>query len=81
MDGVHDEVIARAVEQLVCADLGVECWPVEKAAHVCWMEMLKNERISLPTGSWLEDRIRQAMEGREARKMADAVISLLRENP
>lgn len=75
--GVSDEILARAVEQLVCADLGVECWPVEKAAMICWMEMLKNERVSLPGGSWLEDRIREAMAGKQARKEADAVLALL----
>jgi hypothetical protein len=74
--GVGDEIVARAVEQLVCRELGVDCGPVSKWAHVCWMETLKNERISLPTGDWLETRINEAMTGREANKLAAAVLAL-----
>jgi len=76
-DGVTDEIMARAVEQLVCADLGYDCGSVEKWAMVCWMEMLKNERISLPGGSWLEDRIRDAMKRTPARELADKVLGLI----
>jgi hypothetical protein len=60
--GVFDEISARAVEQLVCADLGVECWTIEKAATTCWFETLKNEGISLPSPQWIADCVRERMK-------------------
>lgn len=74
--GVSDEILARAVEQLVCQRLGVDCGSVKKWAMVCWMEMLKNERISLPMDGWLEETITTRMKSRDAARMADAVIGL-----
>jgi hypothetical protein len=74
--GIRSEVLARAVEQLVCGSLGVDCGPVEHWAAVCWMEMFKNERISLPEGDWLESRIRSAIGNPKSRAMADRVLAL-----
>jgi hypothetical protein len=74
--GVRCEILARAVEQLVCADLGIDCGTVERWALVCWMEMIKNEGISLPTGDWLANNIRAAMETPEARDLAYRVLAL-----
>lgn len=74
--GVSSEILARAVEQLVCRDLGVDCGSIEKWAAVCWMEMLKNEGIVLPTGDWLPDAVKQAMRHDRARRYADAVLAL-----
>lgn len=74
--GVRSELLARAVEQLVCAELGIDCGPIEKWAHVCWMEMLKNERIELPMGDWMEKGIRAAMGSLEARRMVARVLAL-----
>lgn len=76
MLGVREEILARAVEQLVCADLGVDCGPVEKWAWVCWQEMLKNERVQLPVGDWLEKQIRETMLSNRAREMTERVKSL-----
>lgn len=76
-EGVADEILARAVEQIVCADLGVECGSIEKWAMVCWMEMLKNERISLPTDGWLVESITSAIKSKRARAMADRILSLV----
>jgi len=77
-NGLADEILARAVEQLVSADVGYDCDTVEHWAMVCWMEMLKNERISLPIGDWLEKAIRSCMESSEARKWADQVLALIK---
>jgi hypothetical protein len=74
--GVADEIEARAVEQLVCRGLGVDCGTVDHWAHVCWMETLKNERISLPAGDWLADHIRSAMQRKATQKMVEKVIAL-----
>ena len=74
--GVSSEILARAVEQLVCRDLGVDCGSIEQRAAVCWMEMFKNEGIALPTGDWLPDAIKQAMRNDRARRYADMVLAL-----
>lgn len=79
--GVADEITARAVEQLVCARLGVDCGTVERWADVCWLETLKNERISLPTGSWLADQIRTRMASDGAKRMTERVLVALCESP
>jgi hypothetical protein len=76
MPGIREEILARAVEQLVCVKLGVDCGTVSRWALVCWMEMLKNERVSLPTGDWLEAQIRDAMGTALAEDMAKAVLRL-----
>lgn len=74
-EAVASEIMARAVEQLVSARVGYDCGPVEKWALVCWMEMLKNEKIALPTDGWLEGAIRLAMERQTTKKMADRIIA------
>lgn len=74
--GVSDEILARAVEQLVSADVGYDCGGVSAWAQTCWMEMLKNEGISLPAGDWLEKAIRKRMESPAAREWADRVLEL-----
>jgi hypothetical protein len=73
---VRHEILARAVEQLVCAKLGVDCGTVEHWAFVCWMEMLKNERVSLPSGDWLATQIYEAMKTEEAQALATRVLAL-----
>lgn len=75
-EGVADEILARAVEQLVSADLGYDCGSVFTWAMVCYVEMIKNERISLPGGDWLEKAIRSCMASKIARKWADRVIAI-----
>jgi hypothetical protein len=74
--GVHDEIDARAVEQVVCQRLGVDCGPVEKWADICWMEMLKNERISLPMGDWLANQIRTRMSATKVLGLAVRVMEI-----
>jgi hypothetical protein len=71
------EILARAVEAIVCKRLGIK-YPVKKWAFMCWMEMLKNERISLPAGPWLENAIRNAMTTKRTARFADRVLGLVR---
>lgn len=73
--GLSDEILARAVEQLVCADLGVECGSVEKWAGVCFMELIKNERLNVPF-EFLKNAITERMEHATAREWADKVLGL-----
>ena len=80
-EGVRDEILARAVEQLVSADLGYDCGTVEHWATVCWMETIRNEGISLPVGDWLEKAIRSCMASKEARRWADRVLALAPATP
>lgn len=75
-DGVASEILARAVEQLVSARVGYDCGSVEKWAMTCWMEMLKNEGIALPTDGWLVESIEFAMKSEKAKEMADQIIAL-----
>ena len=76
MPGVREEILARAVEQLVCSALGFDCGTVEKWAMVCWMEMIKNEGVSLPTGGWLADSIRSEMTGKRAAELTKRILEL-----
>lgn len=76
VSGIRSELLARAVEQLVCAEFAIDCGTVEKWAHVCWMEMLKNERIELPTNGWIETQVRAAMTSLDARRMVQRLLSM-----
>ena len=78
--GVADEIAARAVEALICQRLGIE-YDLKKWTMVCWMEQLKNERISLPTGSWLEDRIREQMGKPATARLVEKVLALQVKRP
>lgn len=73
--GVASEITARAVEALVCADLGIP-HDLEKWGFVCVMEMMKNERIALPSLAWLIDGVRTRMKTKAARELADRVLAL-----
>lgn len=73
---VFAEVRARAVEQIVCTDLGVDCGTVERWAHVTFLETLKNMQILLPSAEWFVDCVKRDMERTGARLAADAVLAL-----
>lgn len=75
-EGVGEEILARAVEQLVCSDLEVDIGGITNWAMTCWMEMIKNERIALPSLEWLVDAIKERMLSKTARAMADRVLAL-----
>jgi len=71
--GVRDEITARAVEALVCAELGIE-YDLEKWAMTCWMEMLKNEQISLPAGDFLPNAIKARMGTTHAKNLMHEIL-------
>lgn len=78
--GVADEIKARAVEALICQRLGID-YDLPKWAMVCWMEQLKNERVALPSGSWLEDRIREQMGKPLVARFVEKVLALEPKRP
>lgn len=70
------EIQARAVEQLVCADLGVDPGTVEQWAEITWWETIKNMKINLPSVEWIAERVRNHMSDKRVRRLADQVILL-----
>lgn len=77
-DKVADEITARAVEMAVCGRFGV-AYDLKHWAFVAWIEMLKNEKISLPTDGWLATAIRERLKSRRTQEMVDRVCALARE--
>lgn len=69
------EVMARAVEQIVCADFGVDCGTVERWAFVACTEALKSG-VAFPGVTWFADAVRGVMTTETARAAADSVIAL-----
>lgn len=63
-DRLREEFIARAVEQLVCQRLGVECDTVEHYAFVTCMEALKCG-LDIGKPSVVADGVRRAMADAE----------------
>ncbi len=71
------EIRARAVEQMVCASLGVDPGgDIEHWAFVAIMEAAKNARIGLPGLPWFADCVRTHMKTEECKRLRDAVIAL-----
>jgi hypothetical protein len=74
---VRFELQARAVEQIVCKELGVGCYPLVEAADIMAMELIVNMRIRLTNDP---QEIATAIEGwmgsRHVRRIADYVIAL-----
>lgn len=69
------EVMARAVEQLVCADLGVPCDSVEDYAAIAVLEAA-GAGLDLGSANDFAALVRHAMGTRVARRAADAVTAL-----
>lgn len=69
------EVMARAVEQIVCADMGVDCGPPESWAIMSCLEAAKLG-MPLPSVDAFLARVREAMVSPEARAAADRVMAL-----
>lgn len=74
-DRVNEEILARAVEQIVCTELGVKCESVEVCANTACLEaayygdpFLSCEQAVIA--------IRNRMESDEARAAADRVLAL-----
>lgn len=74
-DAAGDEIMARAVEQIVCADLGVTTDSIEKWAFWACMEAIKSG-IRYPSLDWFCDAVRAAMKSPEGRRAADRVMAL-----
>jgi hypothetical protein len=72
---INEEILARAVEQLVCKDLAMPCWSVEKAAHVMFMEHVHNYKLQLP--DHMDRYIKRAMRTKTGRDAADRVLALI----
>ncbi len=71
------EIEARAVEQLVCADLGVNPGgDVDRWAMVSCMEAIKNSRMDIGGPDRIADAVRRAMQRPAIRKAADRVLAL-----
>lgn len=71
------EVMARAVEQIVCADLGVDCGAVEKWSFWACLEAVKSG-TTFPGPTWFANAVRTVMATPSARAAADAVKALVR---
>lgn len=70
------ELGARAVEQIVCARIGVDCGTVDSWAHVAWMEAFKSGVLMFPEGSWIADRVRERMTRPRFQRAADEILAL-----
>lgn len=70
-----DEITARAVEQMVCHDFGIDCGSVEKWAHIACMEAIKSN-IAYPSLTWFVDRVNECMKRGETRSAADWIVLL-----
>ncbi len=73
-EGLSDEITARAVEAKVCEKLGIP-HDLEKWVGVCFMELLKNERISVPF-DWLLSSIKARLASPATEDMATRVLGL-----
>ena len=70
-----NEVMARAVEQVVSADLGVDPGTVDEWAFVAFMETLKTG-IRIPASFDLAGAVKRRMADKDVRAMADRIIAL-----
>jgi hypothetical protein len=70
------EIVARGVEQIVCADLGVACGTIEEWASITWFETVQSERIKLPSGEWVAESIRKRMTTARVRRLAKEVLAI-----
>lgn len=70
-----NEIEARAVERIVCAEFGIDCGNVEQWAAIACMEAIKSG-IRYPSVAWFSDRVRDYMKRPEMRSAADRIIRL-----
>lgn len=74
-EAAADEIMTRAVEQIVCRDLGVDCGFVEQWGAFACIEAIKSG-IAYPSLEWFVARVRDYMKTNAAREAADRVIAL-----
>jgi len=72
---VYREIRARAVEMLVCQQLGIE-YDLESWAHTCFMESMQVGHILLPSFEWLVARIKAASGMVTTRMMVKRIMAL-----
>lgn len=75
-EGLSDEISARAVEAKVCEALGIP-HDLEKWAGVCFMELIKNERIAVPSFDWLLAAITARLRSPVVAAMASRILELV----
>lgn len=74
---LRSEIFARAVEQVVCADLGAKCPPVEMCAMTACKEAIAVDRVHYDLPLFILG-VKEAMKTAQVRQMADRVIALPR---
>ena len=72
---IDEEIMARAVEQIVCADLGVECESIEACATTAILEACHYRQVFLNADA-VAPAIRAVMTTKPAREFADRILSL-----
>lgn len=71
---LYHEIRARAVEMLVCQQLGVE-YDLQSWANTCFMESMKNG-ILPPSYEWLVDHIERQAKMMKTRLMVKRIMEL-----
>lgn len=75
-EGLASEVMARAVEQLVCADFGVPYGDEERWITIACLELAKGG-LGVPSIEWMVNAVRHAKASPESRKAADRVLAVV----
>lgn len=74
---VTTEIGARAVEQIVCGELGVDPdGDIDRWARVAWHEAYQNSGIDMPSIAWIASMVRKVMRTPATRAAVDAVLRL-----
>lgn len=69
------ELVARAVEQIVCEAVGAPCESLKNRACIAAMEAMKYDRYSAPLDAWIKG-IENALKSEEAKTLAAKVLAL-----
>lgn len=72
----ESEVLARAVEQLVCEAVGAECPPLEERAFVALLEGAKRDGYMVDSIQVWMDMVTARMKSAEARDMVQRILAL-----
>lgn len=74
---VRDEALARAVEQIVCKEVGVKILPLDRMLFVSSMEAMKIDKLAVMPSQFKEIADKHIESGR-AKEAADRVLALAR---
>lgn len=74
----QEEIIARAVEQIVCEAVGAPCEPFPKRALIAAMEAVKIDRYRVDFETWIKS-IENMLKSEEAKALALQVLALAQE--